>query len=229
MPSSRRSTPSRPRSAGLRFSTQSSRPWSCTTKTSRTGRIVLFSDGDDRNSFTTVAAVEQRIRASQATVYVVTLGRGRAIERVRTMLGPADAGQRRSLVPHRSNRRPRRRPDLHSRRPAGPVLPRLPAREPELRRHMAPHRGAYEGARARHSSPGRVPGRAIVLNPPGTRRARTGRSAFPLPQCASDDAARPVVTAPRPADRGHGSLDDLLTKSPLHCQLSAAAARALNP
>ena len=49
--------------------------------------IVLFSDGDDRNSFTTVAAVEQRIRASQATVYVVTLGRGRAIERVRTMLG----------------------------------------------------------------------------------------------------------------------------------------------
>ena len=49
--------------------------------------IVLFSDGDDRNSFTTLDAVEQGIRASQATVYVVTLGRGRAIERVRTMLG----------------------------------------------------------------------------------------------------------------------------------------------
>ncbi len=49
--------------------------------------IVLFSDGDDRNSLTTLQAVEQRIRASQATVYVVTLGRGRAIERVRTMLG----------------------------------------------------------------------------------------------------------------------------------------------
>ena len=49
--------------------------------------IVLFSDGDDRNSFTSLDAVERRIRASQATVYVITLGRGRDIERVRTMLG----------------------------------------------------------------------------------------------------------------------------------------------
>ena len=49
--------------------------------------IVLFSDGDDRDSRATLDTVEQRIRASEATVYVVTLGRGRAMERVRTMLG----------------------------------------------------------------------------------------------------------------------------------------------
>ena len=49
--------------------------------------VVLFSDGDDRHSFSGVEAVEQRIRASQATVYVVTMGRGRAIERVRELLG----------------------------------------------------------------------------------------------------------------------------------------------
>ena len=49
--------------------------------------IVLFSDGDDRDSLATLETVEQRIRAGQATVYVVTLGRGRAIEGVRTMLG----------------------------------------------------------------------------------------------------------------------------------------------
>ena len=48
--------------------------------------IVLFSDGDDRNSLTSIETVEQRIRASQATVYVVTLGRGQAIDRIRTML-----------------------------------------------------------------------------------------------------------------------------------------------
>ncbi len=49
--------------------------------------VVLFSDGDDRHSFSAVGAVEERIRASQATVYVVTMGRGRAIERVRELLG----------------------------------------------------------------------------------------------------------------------------------------------
>ena len=49
--------------------------------------IVAFSDGDDRDSLATVETVEQGIRAGQATVYVVTLGRGRAIEGVRTMLG----------------------------------------------------------------------------------------------------------------------------------------------
>ena len=49
--------------------------------------IVLFSDGDDQDSLSSIRMVEQRIRASQATVYAVSLGRGRAIERVRTMLG----------------------------------------------------------------------------------------------------------------------------------------------
>lgn len=49
--------------------------------------VVLFSDGDDRHSFSGVESVEERIRASQATVYVVTMGRGGEIERVRELLG----------------------------------------------------------------------------------------------------------------------------------------------
>ena len=49
--------------------------------------VVLFSDGDDRHSFSAVDLVEERIRASQATVYVVTMGRGREMERVRELLG----------------------------------------------------------------------------------------------------------------------------------------------
>ena len=49
--------------------------------------VVLFSDGDDLHSFSGVDAVEQRIRASEATVYVVTMGRGRELERVRELLG----------------------------------------------------------------------------------------------------------------------------------------------
>ena len=49
--------------------------------------VVLFSDGDDRHSFSAVDSVEERIRTSQATVYVVTMGRGREIERVRELLG----------------------------------------------------------------------------------------------------------------------------------------------
>ena len=49
--------------------------------------VVLFSDGDDRHSFSAIDAVEQRLRESETTVYVVTMGRGRAIERVRELLG----------------------------------------------------------------------------------------------------------------------------------------------
>ena len=45
--------------------------------------VVLFSDGEERNSFTNLDTARQRIRASRATLYAVTLGRGRAIERVR--------------------------------------------------------------------------------------------------------------------------------------------------
>ena len=48
--------------------------------------IVLFTDGDDQHSLSNLRGVEERIRASQATVYVVTLGAGRRIERVRALL-----------------------------------------------------------------------------------------------------------------------------------------------
>ena len=48
--------------------------------------IVLFTDGDDQHSLSNVRGVEERIRASQATVYVVSLGEGRRIERVRALL-----------------------------------------------------------------------------------------------------------------------------------------------
>ena len=49
--------------------------------------IVLFTDGDDQHSLSNLRGVEERIRASHATVYVVTLGEGRRIERVRDLLG----------------------------------------------------------------------------------------------------------------------------------------------
>ena len=48
--------------------------------------VVLFSDGEERNSFANFHTAEQRIRASRATLYVVTLGRGRGIERVRAQM-----------------------------------------------------------------------------------------------------------------------------------------------
>ena len=49
--------------------------------------VVLFSDGDERDSFTNFATAEQRIRAGRATLYAITMGRNRAIERVRAQLG----------------------------------------------------------------------------------------------------------------------------------------------
>ena len=48
--------------------------------------VVLFTDGDDQHSLSSLRGVQDRIRASQATVYVVTLGRGRRIERIRALL-----------------------------------------------------------------------------------------------------------------------------------------------
>ena len=48
--------------------------------------VVLFSDGEERNSFANFHTAEQRIRASRATLYAVTLGRGRGIERVRAQM-----------------------------------------------------------------------------------------------------------------------------------------------
>ena len=49
--------------------------------------VVLFTDGDDQHSLSSLRSVEERIRASQATVYVVTLGEGHRMERVRNLLG----------------------------------------------------------------------------------------------------------------------------------------------
>lgn len=49
--------------------------------------VVLFSDGDERDSFTNFATAEQRIRASRATLYAITMGGNRAVERVRAQLG----------------------------------------------------------------------------------------------------------------------------------------------
>lgn len=48
--------------------------------------VVVFSDGDDRHSLSTMDLVERRIRTSQASVYVVSLGQGRTRDRVRSML-----------------------------------------------------------------------------------------------------------------------------------------------
>ena len=39
--------------------------------------VVLFTDSDDQHSLSSLQGVEERIRASQATWYVVTLGEGR--------------------------------------------------------------------------------------------------------------------------------------------------------
>ena len=50
--------------------------------------VVLFSDGEERNSFTNLGTAEQRIRASRATLYAVTMGRGRSVERVRAQMEP---------------------------------------------------------------------------------------------------------------------------------------------
>ena len=49
--------------------------------------VVLFSDGDERDSFTNFGTAEQRIRTSRATLYAITMGRSRAVERVRAQLG----------------------------------------------------------------------------------------------------------------------------------------------
>ena len=48
--------------------------------------VVLFSDGEERNSFANLDTAERRIRASRTTLYAVTLGRGRDIARVRAQM-----------------------------------------------------------------------------------------------------------------------------------------------
>jgi Ca-activated chloride channel family protein len=46
--------------------------------------LVVFSDGDDRTSHATLASVEQAVRASDATLFMVALGRGSRNEALRT-------------------------------------------------------------------------------------------------------------------------------------------------
>ena len=48
--------------------------------------LVVFSDGDDRTSHATLAAVEQAVRASDATLFMVALGRGSRAEAVKTSI-----------------------------------------------------------------------------------------------------------------------------------------------
>ena len=67
--------------------------------------VVLFTNGDDHHSLSSRQGVEGCLRASQATVYVVTLGVGSRIQRVRTPRGPARR-HRQPPEPHRVRARP---------------------------------------------------------------------------------------------------------------------------
>src|SRR5204863_6151644 len=53
-----------------------------------TGRraIVLFTDGDDRSSQATLASIEEKLQASDATLFAVGLGRGATAEALRKTL-----------------------------------------------------------------------------------------------------------------------------------------------
>ena len=57
--------------------------------------LVVFSDGDDRTSHATLAAVEQAVRASDATLFMVALGRGVAQRRAQDRHRAAGRSQRR--------------------------------------------------------------------------------------------------------------------------------------
>jgi len=70
-----------------------------------TGRraVVLFTDGDDRSSQATLASVEATLESSDATLYVVGLGRGATAEELRkTMEELADASGGRVLFAEKS-------------------------------------------------------------------------------------------------------------------------------
>ena len=45
--------------------------------------VLVFTDGDDRSSFSSLQAVERRVEESDATLYVVTLGRRSEVREVR--------------------------------------------------------------------------------------------------------------------------------------------------
>ena len=48
--------------------------------------VIVFSDGDDQTSLSAIEPVVRRIQESQATVYIITQGERRALERVRSLL-----------------------------------------------------------------------------------------------------------------------------------------------
>jgi Ca-activated chloride channel family protein len=67
--------------------------------------LVLFSDGDDRNSDTTFAQIQQAVRDGDATVFAVGLGRGAQVKDVKERLEAlADASGGRALFADRSDR-----------------------------------------------------------------------------------------------------------------------------
>jgi VWFA-related protein len=48
--------------------------------------VVIFTDGEDRTSLSTLEAVEARIRKSDATLFAVALGRGSKVEAFKAVL-----------------------------------------------------------------------------------------------------------------------------------------------
>lgn len=128
--------------------------------------VVLFTDGDDQHSLSSLRGVQDRIRASQATVYVVTLGRGRRIERVRALLDRLTrlSGGRSFPVDRIDDLEPALdyvRNDLRDRyfigyRPSNPELDgtwrRIEVRTPD-RRHVIRAREGYLASPSRDSGP----------------------------------------------------------------------------
>jgi VWFA-related protein len=54
----------------------------------RTGRkaLIVFSDGEDQGSHVTLDQVEQRLQASDVTLYMIGQGRGLSVERLRKIM-----------------------------------------------------------------------------------------------------------------------------------------------
>ena len=67
--------------------------------------LVVFSDGDDRTSHATLPSVEQAVRASDATLFMVALGRGARNEALKTGIEQlADLSGGRALFVDRADR-----------------------------------------------------------------------------------------------------------------------------
>jgi len=54
----------------------------------RTGRkaLIVFSDGEDQGSHVTIDQVEQRLQASDVTLYMIGQGRGLSVDRLRRVM-----------------------------------------------------------------------------------------------------------------------------------------------